>query len=384
MNVLTQPCEFCRQVSGTAPDGSNILSVLLKLTYTINEDEHLHRAPLQLQLVADVRADSQNPKLLEADTDLYPFKVATDVVVIGHAYGYESPRRFVVVVRVGAAKKSIVVVGDRRCTLSSNGQIVISDPTPVQIMPLRYDRAYGGRDTAASAKYGNPYDELRKYLGEPIKQLDLNVYDYPRNLAGRGFIVETTREALEQLQLPNLEDPQDLLTVERLAAGSIGGWHRMPIPQGLAWVDPSWFPRIAYFGAVPDHDPFDGPIAEVLRGYAPADVLHVKPVVEKFDYRCANGASLGLQLPYLSGDEVIELENLHPMIPQLKFRLPGVHPKLWTDGRKGKLNETKAVIHTVLIEPDLNRLSIIWRGAAPALRPYMDDELAAMPLRVEF
>jgi hypothetical protein len=379
MIELTQPCEFCRQMSGSAPDGSNILSVLLKLTYTIDRRGELLPSRERLPLVVQVRADSQNPKILDADTDVYPFKLATDVVVTGHAYGDSS--RFVAVVRVGGASKSIVVVGDRSCTLSRTGRVVISDPAPVQAMPLRYDRAYGGRDTAASAKYGNPYEELRTYFGEPLNQIDANLYDYPRNPAGRGFIVEATREALEPLQLPNLEDPQDLLSAERLAAGSMGEWPRMPLPQGLAWFDPSWFPRLAYFGIVPDHAPGNVPIAEVQRGFAPVDVLEHKPVIEKFDFRCANGASLGLQFPYLEANEEFELENLHPTRRLLKFRLPGTRPKLWTDGRKGKLNETSPVIHTVLVEPDNDRVSIVWRGSAPALRPYMDEELIGMPLR---
>ena len=40
------------------------------------------------------------------------------------------------------------------------------------------------------------------------------------------------------------------------------------------------------------------------------------------------------------------------------------------------------VIDTLLIEPDEMRLSIVWRGTAPALRPYSREELASMPLRV--
>jgi hypothetical protein len=384
MNELTQPSEFCRQMSGSAPDGTNILSVLLKLTYRIDDDGRLQLAPEQLPLVARVRPDAENRKLLDADTDVYPFKVATDVVVTGHAYAYHPQRRFAAGVRVGAASKSVVVLGDRRCALSREGRILISDPAPVEVVPLRYDRAYGGRDVAASARYGNPYEALRKYLGEPLNQIDANLYDYPRNPAGRGFVIEATREALEPLHLPNFEDPYDLLTAERLAAGSIGAWPRMPLPQGLGWVDPSWFPRIAFWGVVPDHDPVPSPIAEVARGFAPADILVDKPVMQKFDFRCANGASLGLQFAHLQGNEEIELRHLHPRQPSLKFQLPGSRPRLWTDGRKGKLNETNAVIHTVHVEPDFDRVSILWRGAAAALRPYMDEELTTMPLLAQF
>ena len=57
-------------------------------------------------------------------------------------------------------------------------------------------------------------------------------------------------------------------------------------------------------------------------------------------------------------------------------------PKIWIDGRKGTLKETEPVIHTVVLEPDLKRVSVVWRGAAKAIRPYMPDELAKMPLKV--
>lgn len=384
MREVGQPCAFCRQMSGSAPDGSNILSVLLKLTYVIDNAGRLEPASEQRPLVVGVRPDVDVPKLLEADTDLYPFKVATDVVLAGHVYGDGSSSRVRAAVRVGGAGKSFVVVGDRRCTLSRDGRVVFSEPRPVEAVPLRYDRAYGGRDRLACAKYGNPYDELRKYVGEPLNRLDLNPFDYPRNPAGRGFLVEATRDALESLELPNFEDPLDPLGPNRLVAGSMGQWPRMPLPQGLSWIDPSWFPRIAYFGMVPAHDAPGDPIAEVERGFAPADILDDRPLVEKFDFRCANGASLGLQLPYLAGNEEIELQNLHPRRPVAKFHLPGTRPRLWTDGRKGKLNSTEPVIHTVLVEPDKDLVSVLWRGSAPALRPYLDDELATMPLLAQF
>jgi hypothetical protein len=51
---------------------------------------------------------------------------------------------------------------------------------------------------------------------------------------------------------------------------------------------------------------------------------------------------------------------------------------------QGKLNKTKPVIHTVVFEPDHMRVSVVWRGSAPALRPYMPEELAKMPLKVEW
>ncbi len=158
----------------------------------------------------------------------------------------------------------------------------------------------------------------------------------------------------------------------------------MPLPQGMDWVGVGWFPRLAYWGFVPIHDTPAKPIAEVARGYAPADILVEKPIAEKFSFRCANGASLGLQVPYLVGGEEVELQNLHPQAARIAFRLPATRPKIWTDGRKGKLNATTPVIHTVLIDPEKGLLTVVWRGSAQALRPYLPEELEKMPLRVEW
>ena len=99
--------------------------------------------------------------------------------------------------------------------------------------------------------------------------------------------------------------------------------------------------------------------------------------------RAANGASLGLQVPYLRGDEDVQLLNLCAGVETLRFKLPGEVPRIWTDGRDGKMNETKPVLHTVIIEPDELRVSLVWRGNAPARRIYLKDELDAMPARAE-
>jgi hypothetical protein len=378
------PPTVARQMSGTDPGGANILAVLVKATYVLLADGRVLESREQLPLTDALVRDPDDERLLADDTDLYPHKLATDVVLKGHAYAASPRPTFDVALRVSTASKLIHVVGDRRCTLSRAGRIVFSAPEPVTKVPLRYDRAYGGEDAAATAKHGNPYDELARFLGPELANLKPSYWSYPRNPAGRGFLVEGTAEAVEQLVLPNLEDPLDPLRPDRLVCGQLGHWPGMPLPQALGWVDVGWFPRLAYFGFVPEHEPPERPIAEVARGYAPADILQSKPIVEKFDFRCANGAALGLQLPYLVGGEEIELANLHPEAARVLFRLPKQRPQIWTDGRNGKLNETKPVIHSVIIEPDEARFSIVWRGSAPALRPYMPEELEKMPFLVRW
>ncbi|MCC6554755.1 MAG: hypothetical protein IT372_17410 [Polyangiaceae bacterium] len=41
-------------------------------------------------------------------------------------------------------------------------------------------------------------------------------------------------------------------------------------------------------------------------------------------------------------------------------------------------------LHSVLIEPDLWRVTLLWAGHTPARRPYMLEELARMPFLAEW
>jgi hypothetical protein len=81
---------------------------------------------------------------------------------------------------------------------------------------------------------------------------------------------------------------------------------------------------------------------------------------------------------------MIALTSMHPQREKYAIYLPSERPKISVDGRKGTLKETVPVVQTVVIEPDASRLSVVWRGAAPALCPYLPEELAKMPLRVEW
>ena len=384
MQSETRASATARQVSGRDADSLNMLSVLTKRTYTIAANGRCVLATEQVPLFDDIAEDPDCPGLLDHDLDLYPFKPATDVILKGHAYKGALRDSARVSVQVGRWSKSIHVVGDRRATLSSRGEILFSDPDPFDVMPLRYDRAYGGRDQAAEARYGNPARELEKYVDPTIDLDAASPYIYPRNPAGVGFLIEPTREAVEQLRLPNLEDPEDVLTAERIVCGAAGNWPRMPLPQAFDWVNLGWFPRIGYFGFVPPCDAPSRPIAEVVRGLAPAGILEPGRQEDKFSLRFTNGASLGMQLPHLKGDEECVVVGAHPRQVRFAFRLPGQRPRIWTDGRDGKLNETRPQLHTLVIEPEASRITMLWRGCAPARRPYMPEELETMPFKVEW
>ncbi|MBI5590680.1 MAG: DUF2169 domain-containing protein [Deltaproteobacteria bacterium] len=382
---IEQESATAQQVSGKDPAGQWILSVLVKRAYTISDEGECLVAKMQSPLRDEPEFDPDEPALMRHDTDLFPFKPRTDVVVKGHVHCHDGRRQLEAVVRVGAASKHISVFGDRHCKRTADGKIAISTPEPITRIPLCYTRAYGGRDSVAEAA------ALEQFIGQ-VPNFDPELlfikegspFLYPRNPCGRGYLISATSKALDALHLPNLEDPLDLLTSERLEAGSPSLWPRMPLPQATDWVAYDWFPRIAGMGIVPPYSRMEQPFAEVNRNYVQENVLKPAGLEAADAFHLTCGASLGLQLPYLQGGEPVLLQNIHPGQATFNFRLPVERPKIWTDGRKGKLNETQPVIHTLVLEPEASRLSVLWRGSAPALRPYLQDELQKMPFRVEW
>jgi hypothetical protein len=383
--VSSTPSPTIAQVSGKLPGGEPMLAVLAKRTYTVDRQGRLALADKQPPLVAEPEMDPELPALLIADSDLCPYKPRTDVVVHGHAWGL-GRKRLDALVRVAGLEHKIAVFGERQASLAGK-HIILSDPEPFEKVPLSYALAYGGRDRKAEAKYYTSLSEDPE-LVRSMQGIDLEAaspYIYPRNPVGRGYLIEKTTAAVHALQLPQLEDPTDLLTPQRIVAGTPEQWHRMPLPRATGWVDYAWYPRIAFFGVVPVVECFDEPPLEVERGLAPdylADGTGQLPL-ERVAFDVANGASLGLQLPHLRGGEPVELHALHRHRPRWTFTVPPA-PRLATDGRNGKLNPTEPVLHTLIVAPDLETVTVVWRGCAPALRAYAPKELEAMPLRVQW
>ncbi len=384
--LITQPCDTVRQLSGFDTENRRILSVLAKRTYEIGEDGRCRPADDQAPLVLDPVDREDNPRILKDDSDLYPTKLATDVVILGaEAHAPVPVRRLEVSVTVGRVRRRIQVAGDRHCYRTHAGRIAFSKPKPFDTMPLGYDRAYGGQDVLEAERLGNPLEPLKAFLPAEWDLGDAGPCLYPRNPAGVGYVVALSPKTLETVRLPNVEDPEDRLTPERLVAGKPEHWPHMPLPAGFDWYGYAWFPRLAYFGIVPEFDTGGQEIMEVSRSWAPANVLAPPgPSDPVFPFRFAGGAHPGLQFPFLEGNETIILEHLDRRVRRFRFQLPGERPRIWTDGRKGKLNPTTPVIHTVRIDPAARRISLVWRGSAPAIREYFPQELETMPLKVEW
>lgn len=379
------PDPLTRQVSGTDAECRFILALITKRTYHVDARGRCQVLAEQSPLTVEVKPYEDNAQLIAADTDLYPCKLFTDLVVQGHAYAPGPATTFTAkVLVVGLHRHDVRVFGDRRCGLTSTGRVVFSEPAAVERVPLTYDRAYGGVDRVAEAKYGDPLAALIPYLDKSADPSACSAFAYPRNFAGRGWLIEPDPQAIAAVLLPNLEDADDLLTPERLVAGAQNRWPAMPMPWSTDWISPGWFPRLGYLGFVPAHEPLASTLPEVRYRMATADIMTVAPQEKKFNQRFTNGAHPGLHVPHLRGDEELVLTNLHPQHREWKIHLPGQRPRLWIDGREGRLSETKPQISSVIIAPDRDQVTMVWCGAALALRTYLPQELSHMPFAVRW
>lgn len=372
------------QISGMNAAKQYILAVITKKTYAFDFKGRCHAVEMTEGLAEDLEFYPDSPELMSQDSDLYCVKPFTDVILQGKARNHSRTREFTASLSINGRDAEFLVIGKRNVYLDSTGRIQFTPPEYVHEVPLRYDYAYGGKDLAAEEKLEQPPDEILRTLPPDSDWKEGNPFRYPRNPCGKGYIVEFKKSSLEQLELPNLEDPIERLTPDNLVLMRPERWINMPVPRCTDWVNPIWFPRLAYFGFV--HKPIDLSVVptEIKRNWANKEILSDVLPHERFNLRCANGASLGLQLPYLKGSEIINLKNIHPEISNFQLKLPNEVPQIWVDGRNGTLKPTSPIVHTVVIRPEEKSVDIVWCGIANAIRPYLEDELKDMPFKVKW
>lgn len=333
-------------VTGKNDREEHLFSVIVKRSYLISDEGEIRRKNSDHELrKIDAYYDNGDPEwsVVQYEHELAAYKPLVDVVVIGNAHTPDmQPVPFMKVgIEVGSHTKELVVFGDRQCEFRANADPVFSEPQPFAEMAIRYDRAYGG------------YDE--------ISSTDTPLH-YPRNFMGKGVVLYNVKERVDELPLPNIEDPGDLLTPERIIIGEPEKWYLQPIPQGLGWRQRTWYPRSALLGAYPPFTEVGTITPEEQMGWLPENHIALAkqfrlPTQEAL-YN--NGASLGLSFETLEKDEKITLKGLTPG-GLLQFRLPGDVPEIALDIGHGE-ERLNSVLHTVSIRPEENELDLIWRG----------------------
>jgi hypothetical protein len=334
-------------VPGKSEQGDAIFAVIVKRTYRIKHGSVAERCAADHELrQTDAYYDNGDPEwaTVQYESELAPYKPAVDVVVIGKAYapGGVPTTHMSVSVQVANREKSIVVFGDRECHYRENMRPVFSDPEPFAEMEMRYERAYGGRDETSDP--------------------DIPFF-YPRNYMGTGIALRNIKVTVQGLVLPNFEDPNDLLTPERLILEQPERWPEQPLPQGFGWFQRTWYPRCAFAGSYPAYVDVDTVTTEERLGLLPKNhiALAKQFKLPSFDPRFHNGASHGMVFPSLKGDETVRLRGLSPE-GLLEFALPGETPQIMLDIGLGA-QQLQARLDTVSIRPDDLEVDLIWRGA---------------------
>lgn len=336
-------------VPGQDEQGNPVFSLLVKRTYVIKPNAPAVRADADQPLAPiDKYWDMGDPQTstVQFESDLAPFKPLTDVVFVGKAVsqGGQPVTAMDVGLQVeGGGAKIVRVVGERRA-LPRGGKLVFTEPQPFTEMELRYDFAYGGKDKVS---------------------LPEGPFHYPRNDMGRGMLLKWRKGLEEGIELPTIEDPADMLTPEGLLLMVPEAWPRAPMPQGLGWYPRTGYPRAFYAGAIPPYVETGTMTKEEFLGLIWKDhiVLARQSKLPGFHVRFMLGASQGLSMPYLKGDEAIRLRGLTPE-GMLRFQLPGERPKMRLDIGKG-MQDLEPVLHTVQIRGEEREVDLVWRGSLP-------------------
>src|SRR5690606_23732183 len=133
---------------------------------------------------------------------------------------------------------------------------------------------------------------------------------------------------VDDVPLPQLEDPDDLLTPERFVVRDPALWYRQPIPAGLGLRPPSTYPRRLFIGADAWFPaPEDERLPEVRRGELPAGYrsrhgLRATPGFESLDLRFLCEAAPSLVLTDARPGLPIQVRGIHPEVWVATIRLP--------------------------------------------------------------
>lgn len=295
--------------------GIDTVYMVAKGTFTLGPAPRLAEAQAPVALLDEYHGEPAASSV-RVPSDVSLEKPGTDVVLVGSACapGDRPTWQMDVSLTVGPAAGTVRVFGDRAWDAGATGAS-IAWVSPFVRMPLVWERAFGGADETPKG---------------PVTE--------QRNPVGRGFRAPDGAKPLAGLPLPNVEDPSDL----------ISSWKSAPRPAGFAPVAPNWLPRRAFAGT------YDEAWQKSRAPYLPAD----------FDPRFLQIAPPGLTTPsHLRGGEPVDVRGVTPA-GELRFQLPAL--RIEAIYRFDDKVETRpAALDTIIIEPDANRLMMVWRAALP-------------------
>lgn len=292
--------------------GIDTLYTVVKATFTIGASLSVAESQVA-PVLADQFWGEPATSSIKYAAEMHIAKPSTDVVLIGQAWapGGRKTAELDVSISVAERGKTVRVIGNR---VWHNGGI--SRAEPFERMPMLFEYCYGGTHVLDQA--------AGKFLAEE------------RNPVGRGFLGKRAVSEFNYQPLPNVEDPKQLIS-------QLGD---TPKPACFAYVAPHWLPRRSYAGT------YDETWATRRAPYLPND----------FNPRFLNSADPDLIFDrYLQGGEPVRIINAHRNGP-LEFLIPQVALSI-TAKVAGSTQALPPMLETVVIEPESQRMTLLWRGA---------------------
>jgi len=309
VSFLNATRHSARALSYVDPSGQRVVIAIVKATFEQDRFGNMVPAaePSPVRL-ADVHWDDNRPNSsVKYPSDLYCKKRGVDVVIVGAAMSPRPVEHMDITVCIGALEAPLSVHGERFFYRGARG-IAISPAARFEVMPIVYERAYGG-----AADDGRHVEE--------------------RNPSGIG--VAYRPEALIEQPAPQIEHPAFPHTH--------GGDAHMPMGYGATL--PQWMPRRSYAGT------FDDVWQATRSPVMPLD----------YDARFENIAHPPLQLeaPPEPGAAIAVLGMSERGLFQCE--LPEI--KLVLHGIRNQARETyRPQVDTLLIEPSRGRLELVYRA----------------------
>jgi hypothetical protein len=309
---------------GLEPSGRELLVVVVKGTFRIPPGfggrPALHEEQVPL-VMSDEFFGAPGLSAPKYEVDFAPRKHRCDVLLNGSAYapGGRPTERVVVGIQVGAWSKSFAVMGDR--VWFTAGGPRASSPAPFTTLQINYDRAFGGTDQ----RHPDPAQHVA----------------FMPNPSGRGFHKHLVDEWLEGSPLPNTEELG--IPIDRP-----DGTYR---PVSFGAVGRHWEPRSRHAGT------YDQNWVDTIFPFLPSD----------FDEQYYQCAPPDQQLPKPLGEQTVILLNMTPD-GRREFVLPHLEAPIHVFPKKGDREDLTAHADTVVIEPDLERITVTWRVARPLQR----------------
>jgi hypothetical protein len=280
-------------------NGNWIQTVICKATFGLLPGESKLADEQEALNTDDAHLEDDPGRSMQAPSDLVPFKARAEVVLVGYAFAPrgEALRHLVVRLVVGEVDKAFEVVGDRAWSLDGT----LREGSRFTRMPLRYERAGGGADTANPVGV-SPDAPPDQYGMIPVP-----------NLQPVGFVPSRPREVIAPIGFGPLSGtwPSRREKLGRLTTPP-DSWDMASLPAEL---EPAYF------------------------NYAPRDQ----------------------QVDGLRDNERLVLENLNPQHPRLVTNLPGVRPRAFADRGEG-LQEVAMVCDTLWIDTGRGICTLTWRA----------------------